>query len=61
MRPKGGVQKIFQILPPNFIKGPYKSYLKFHLFCTDSFEFWKFQTHSAKAMSKDKNVNIAVT
>ncbi len=28
-RPKGFVQKIFQALAANFIKGPYKSWLKF--------------------------------
>ncbi len=28
---------------------------------SSSFEFWKFWTHNAKAMTKDKKVNIVVT
>ncbi len=31
-RPKGWVQKIFQTLPPNFVKGLYKNWFKFHPF-----------------------------
>jgi hypothetical protein len=33
LRLKGWVQKIFKTLLPNFVKGPYKSWLKFYSFC----------------------------
>jgi hypothetical protein len=37
-RPKGWVKKIFQTLPSNFVKGHYKSCLKFHPFCMNESE-----------------------
>jgi hypothetical protein len=36
-------------------------YSKLYNRISDFFEFWIFQTHNAKAMAKDKNVNIAVS
>ncbi len=40
---------------------PLLRYSKFYSKISDSSEFWKFWTHNAKAMAKDKKVNIAVT
>jgi hypothetical protein len=34
-RPKGWVQKIFQTLPPNFVKGLNESWHKFCSICMD--------------------------
>ena len=44
----------------NFALSPLRE-SKFYSRISDSFEFWKYQTLNAKAMAKNKKVNIAVT